>query len=373
MSPDNLQELAGRHGLIAEPGSGGVFFIRRDPGPSSRYALRQEQPGLPLMNRPGRIIPAGRADAYLAAWTASPDEDADHLYAQAIPDTGSPPADEHACPREVSHSACSDASCRARDTGRDHYLYVDGRAAVTAARPPVAAAYYAVSPAGEWTRHLDGAAEAIDRPPNAQALSSISGETAAARTEPGTPPGPADWTAGHPYTAQIAAMRDAATANTRIIDACGSDVQNFAITFAAWARTYLATTATAHLGATGTDPPEWARAFLDDHSLTADLTATLAAQVRQQLAGGPAPAPESPSDDAVTAAAQGWRRHAEQTRSAALGCAPGCDQCTLSADAGPGLSLATAIDIHLARAGIPHSRRGVIWDEEARHVGRRNH
>src|ERR1019366_82508 len=187
MSADDRREPAGRHGLIAEPDVSGVVFIRRDTGPGARYALRQEQPGPPLMNRPGRIIPAGSADAYLAAWIAKPDADPDDLYTRAIPDTGTPPAAEHAYPRERCHIVCSEATSRARETGTAHYLYADGRAAVAAARPPATAAYYEVSPAGQWTRHMAGTAEPLGPPPNAQALSVIAGETAAGNPESASP------------------------------------------------------------------------------------------------------------------------------------------------------------------------------------------
>ena len=236
LSTDSLRELAGRHGLIAGPDVHGVWFIRQGTDPGTRWALRQEQPGQPLMDRTGRIIPDDRAGAYLTAWTAAPDTDRDQLYTQVFPDTGSPPAAEHAFPRNVCHHACSDASCRARDTGRDHYLYTDGRAAVAAARPPATAAYYAVSPAGQWTRHMDGTTEVLERPPNHSGLSVIAGETAAARPEPSAAPGPADWTADHPYAAQITAMRTAALADTQITAAArNSDQQNFTITFTHWA------------------------------------------------------------------------------------------------------------------------------------------
>ena len=389
-----LQQLAARHGMHARVSKDSIAIYRSETF-AGQPVLRQDHPGGPLLNEPGRIIAGDHANAYLAEAARHPDLNPDDLYQQVIPDAI---AGERAAASENARAMFSAASTFTSPTGRPWHVYADGSAAVATPEPPRSAAYYRVTTddgvLGRWTLHVDGRIEHLDGRP--QDTSAIAGKPAAAPGQPvPTPPrplaaqpqpgpdtpapypdrtpgdpradqesaSPADWTAAHRYAAQIAAMRDAATANTRIIDACGSDLQNFAITFAAWARTYLSATATAHIGAVGTSAPEWARAFLDDHSLTADLTATLAAQVRQQLVGGPAPDPAGPSGDAVTTAAKGWRQHAERIRSAELGCAPGCDQCALPVDANPGLPVATAIDMHLARAGIPHTGRGVIWDD----------
>ena len=367
MAPEELRALAARYGLSAGQ-DGDILLIGADAATSGRHALRQERPGGPLLNYPGRVIPPHRAGAYLAAYAASPRTHPDGLYTEVIYG-GWRPGGERAWPRESYHHARDEAARRARETSRDHHLYADGRAAVAAAQPPDEAAYYSVTPAGQWTRHMNGAADRLEHAPAVTGLSVIAGETAAAAGQAALPPAPAGWTATHPFAAQITAMRAAAVADTAVAATAGSgDAQNFRIAFTAWARDYLAATASAALTdslAATAGPPAWARAFLDDHAFTADLTATLAAQTVQQVTGEPAAIPPEPDARAVAMAAMTWLQRAEKARSAESGCPPACDTCTFPAEANPGLRQATAIDMHLARAGILHTLRGITWDADA--------
>ena len=112
-----------------------------------------------------------------------------------------------------------------------------------------------------------------------------------------------DWPPGHPHTAQLHVMITAFHNDTGPAAAAirGSiqarDRQNYDIGFAAWARSYLSRTATAAIraaAAASAPPPDWARPFLDDPSLTAAMTSTAAARIWNHPGSGRAPAGERP-------------------------------------------------------------------------------
>ena len=232
----SLVDLAAAHGLYARVHDrNGTTAVFRSEVRAGQPVLRQDYPGGPLLNEPGRIIPEKHAAAYLAAAARDPALTADDLYRQVIPGAA---AGEDAWPRSHGHISFSHAAIKAREDSRPWAVYADGQAAVAAPQPPASgAAYYLATPAGQdmqWTRHLHGETEPVTHHLRPQDLSVIAGETAAAPApaatqappgqqapprEPGTsqnsqPPGrasgtgstlagqpAADWTTTHPHAA----------------------------------------------------------------------------------------------------------------------------------------------------------------------------
>ena len=183
-----LQQLAARHGMHARVSTDGIAIYRSDIF-TGQPVLRQDHPGGPLLNQPGRIIPGDQADAYLATAARRPDLNADDLYQQAVPDAI---AGERAAAGENARAMFSVASTLTSPTGRPWHVYADGSAAVATPEPPRSAAYYRVATddglLGRWTLHVDGRIEHLDGQP--QDTSAIAGKTAAAPGQPApAPPG----------------------------------------------------------------------------------------------------------------------------------------------------------------------------------------
>lgn len=333
----DLLELAARYGMDTQQ-AGGAVAVSAGNGPRRRIVLRNSRDGGPLLNEPGRIIAPALADAYFAAFAEAPGTPADDLYAQLVPGTGH---GEHAF--AAFHSGRSDASLRASEHDRDHYLWPDGRSAVTASHPPASgAAYYRVTSSGQWFRHLGGQVEPIPAPPRDLTLNA--GDTAASgagqRAEAGSPPPargidpiarPHDTSAtpggtaaaqGQPapsapgeddedlpphgrFPDQLAAIVTAALAAPAIAgSARNNDDQNFGTTFTMWARHWLNSTGVEALlaaHAAGTEAPAWARAFVEDEEVINAVTDAASGRVRQQASAGPGagqPQPATVSQDA---------------------------------------------------------------------------
>ena len=168
----------------------------------------------------------------------------------------------------------------------------------------------------------------------------------------------AGWTITHPHAAAIAALRQAARADSHLSDvARANPLDRFAPVFTRWAADHVAD---AVLSGGGLTP--FAAQYLDDPSFAADLAATLARQAYQDLGGqdlGAGDALEDPDPAAVQAAA-GWAGRIRQDRARDCGCGTGCPDCAVP-DGDPALAQAAAADIHLARAGVPFTHRNISW------------
>ena len=388
--PDgSLASLAAVHGMHARVNSNtGTTVVYRSEIRAGQPVLRQDYPGGPLLNQPGRVIPEEHAAAYLAAAARSAALSADDLYQQVIPGAG---AGEEAWPRPHCHVTYSTAAIRAREAARPWVVYADGQAAVAAPDPPASgAAYYRVTPHGQdvqWTRHLHGETQPVTHHLRPQDLSLIARETAAApgQPDPAAPeqppaqafpgqhaPGPAaagstpagqpaaDWTITHPHAAAIARLREIYLASDelrRAIRDMSPDQfsEDLIEAFTQWAGTKR----------TGDDDAAaLARQYLSDPSFAADLTVTLARQVHHALGGRDAetiPAGEV-HPHAVRDAAFTWQTRIRQARATECGCRTGCASCDLPEDSNRDLLLATETDIHLARAGVPPDGRVITWD-----------
>ncbi|MGH3190580.1 MAG: hypothetical protein ACRDOL_25605, partial [Streptosporangiaceae bacterium] len=387
--PGRLDELAAAHGLAVTVRADGRRTITHPRDPGRPAAAEQDEPGGRLLNHDGRLLTPEAAAAYLAEYAADPGAEPDTLYARTTTRLHGPgqaaaaAAGERAWRRGSSHTATSDAALRARETGTTHFVYTDAGACISAAQPPPDAAYYSVTADDQWTRHLHGTATATGRPTAGQ-LSLINGEPArtpagdpasqaaagpaedapAGRHDPGVPDGSDQdhaWTTAHRFAGDIAAMLQAALADQMLAQtAAANSGENFAQVFTDWADRHV----TASLRDGHPQLPPFTLAYFDDLSFAADLRATLARQV--YLAhGGTAPAGGT-HDRASAAAARAWRQaiQAGQARQCGCGTVSGCRHCQLPARQDT-LTRAAAIDIHLARAGVPHTSRTITWDARA--------
>ena len=184
-----LAELAGRHGLAARPGEfAGEILIGPGPEPG-QFALTQERAGAPLLNARGRRIPPSRADAYLAAYAASPGTDPDLLYAQAAAASPDQAAGERTWPVTDYAAAAGHAAARARESAAACYIYGDGMALVVTSTRPDGQAHYATAPDGRWAA-AGGAAPVTDGPPGRDGFRSLlpgTGAGTAADPDPAPP------------------------------------------------------------------------------------------------------------------------------------------------------------------------------------------
>ena len=370
--PDAMEELAARHGMQVTR-DGDETVIRDTAG---RPVLRRR--GDQLENRPGRVIPGSRAEAYVAAAAAAPGDSADVLYARVV--SGAPVIldvaglpDERAVPFGDYHHARDGAAGRAGRTAGTCYVYAHGHAYVTASIPPPAAAYLSVNADGQWASRIDGATTFLTRPPGPHDFSSICGKQAGpadrrpappdgreleAPTVPAPAAGPAattpataGWTDAHPFAADIRQLRETALADVEVwLWAGANDPDHFALVFWDRLESLLAETTPEAWTETG-----FASAYWDDPSFAADVTATIAQQVYQDLC-----APEHRAQAAATDAflAEACMRAANAHKTAIGAAAPrnGHDD---------ELHDAVTIDMHLARAGIPATRRAITWDTAA--------
>jgi hypothetical protein len=119
-------------------------------GGDGTLVLFQAEPGGPLHNRTGRIIPASRAAAYLSACDRAPGTDPDQLYAITTAGDEDAAREEKSFPWGDTAACVSHASDRAAETGRAWYLYRDGEAVVCTGRDPDGTARYAVTPDRKW-------------------------------------------------------------------------------------------------------------------------------------------------------------------------------------------------------------------------------
>lgn len=180
----DILAMAARHNLTATAGGDGIRLHTRQDNPD-RYLLLLE-PGGRLLNRPGRLIPQGKAGAYLGACAATPRAGHDDHYAALFPAA----AGERAFPAGYPHHVRDDAAGRSRDTGQPCYVYADGRAYVSTSSKP-AAAHLSVTSGGQWASHIGGTVTALVGAPDPHVLSEIAGESASQTATAGDQPGQA--------------------------------------------------------------------------------------------------------------------------------------------------------------------------------------
>ena len=129
--------------------------IPKGSNPAGSPCARNVQKPTRCLNARGRVIPLPRADAYLAAYAASPGGSVpDQLYALAGSGPVAPGPGRTRLPGRgrALASARSTPPAGPGEAGTPCYIYGDGMALVATMAEPAGRAHYTVTPDGRWSR-----------------------------------------------------------------------------------------------------------------------------------------------------------------------------------------------------------------------------
>ena len=192
----------------------------------------------------GRVLDYDRVETYLGEYAANPKAATDILYQRvrraerAYGDTRPDPIEDSlTSPTALASTTATLATA----TGQTLYVYTDGDPYVISdARPTAGQAFFTLTPAGQWSRTLNGQTRRYTSAPEPRDFEAITGTFAATppetvRGEPEAAEGD-DWTADHQFAAQIAELRHVALGSVDVVSpALWLNLEDFTRTFGRWA------------------------------------------------------------------------------------------------------------------------------------------